>query len=277
MKFVILDSGTGGIPYMKSIKAACPEAECIYVADAAHFPYGTKSQEEVVACASAVIALILERWAPDVIVIACNTISVTALTQLRGRFPHVPIVGTVPAIKLAAKISEKRTIGILATEGTINHQYTKDLINQFASDCTVVTRADTTLVSFIEHHLYTATKEERLEAVRPAVSYFSQQGCDTIVLACTHFVHMTQDIAEVAGSDMHIVDSRDGVARQALKVCSCVSAEKKDSLLSALSQLLAGHPADQSLFVTGFTSDTDFSEYQALCVALQIPWGGLLK
>ena len=104
--FAFLDSGTGGIPYMLSLKEKSPESRCVYLGDTVHFPYGEKSEEEVTLCASESIEKILDLWNPRIVVIACNTISVTALNQLRERFPDVPIVGTVPAIKLAAKVTK---------------------------------------------------------------------------------------------------------------------------------------------------------------------------
>ena len=77
--FAFIDSGTGGLPYMKYLKEKCPEASCIYVADAANFPYGEKTSEQVIECAHQFCQKVIKRFDPKVIVIACNTMSVTAL------------------------------------------------------------------------------------------------------------------------------------------------------------------------------------------------------
>jgi glutamate racemase len=279
VNFVFLDSGTGGIPYMQCLKQVCPDARCVYLADAVHFPYGTKTPSEVTECASSAVALILEKWTPDAIVIACNTISVTSLGELRSLFPHVPIVGTVPAIKLAAKVSINRKIGLLATEGTVRHPYTLDLEKKYAADCSIVSRADTDLVSFIEHSLFTSDKEGRKKAVKPAVDFFAEAGCDTIVLGCTHFIHMAEDISEAAGNEVHVIDSREGVINQALKVASeqhSLKSRRSLSLFTTLTDFLKEKPSDQSLFVTGFRNPEDFSEYRLLCNELSIPWGGIV-
>ena len=148
--FAFLDSGTGGIPYMLSLKEKSPESRCVYLGDTVHFPYGEKSEEEVTLCASESIEKILDLWNPRIVVIACNTISVTALNQLRERFPDVPIVGTVPAIKLAAKVTKNKKIGLLATNATVKHPYCKKLVSDFASGCEVFNRGDPDLISFIE-------------------------------------------------------------------------------------------------------------------------------
>ena len=149
--FVFLDSGTGGIPYMNFLRQKCPEASCVYVADTKNFPYGEKSAEEIVDAVISICGKIIKKFEPKVIVIACNTMSVNALEQVRAAFPSVSFVGTVPAIKLAASISKKRRIGLLATNSTVNHPYNQNLKQQFAADCTLVCRGDADLISFVEH------------------------------------------------------------------------------------------------------------------------------
>ena len=114
--FVFIDSGVGGIPYMTSLLKKEPGASCVYVADNKNFPYGEKSHDEVVACVTDVVEKICERFEPAVIVLACNTISVNALEVLRKKFPQVQFVGTVPAIKLAAAVSQKKRIGLIASK-----------------------------------------------------------------------------------------------------------------------------------------------------------------
>lgn len=262
---------------MQYLKQHCPESSCVYLADSAHFPYGTKTPEQVIQSASECISLIIRKWNPQAIIIACNTISVTALGVLRRLYPQVPIVGTVPAIKLAAKLSQKRVIGLLATQGAVQHPYVQQLKDDFASDCRLVMRGDTDLVSFVEHKFFTSTKEERLLAVRPAVDFFTEQGCDAIVLGCTHFVHLVSEFEEAAGQGIHIVDSREGVVRQALTVVRKNTGSVQNGILSAAADFLQEKPADQALYTTGFKNTADVAEYRALCKRLSIPWGGVLS
>lgn len=281
--FAFLDSGTGGIPYMMELKHKMPEARCVYVGDTAHFPYGEKSADEVTESAAASITEIVRRWDPDTLVIACNTISVTSLAELRSRFPSLPIVGTVPAIRLAARVSRNKRIGLLATNATVRHPYCEDLIRKYAADCEIFKRGDPDLISFIEHSLFTATAEERMAAVQPAVSQFLDQGCDTIILGCTHFTHVAGSIAAAAGKDVQVVDSRDGVAKQALKVWQCAETEAGDAARtdtaavhspSASLPYRSDLPADKSFFVTKLRSPEDEEEYRDLCASFHIPWGG---
>ncbi len=261
--FVFLDSGTGGIPYMKDLKEKCPKASCVYLGDTAHFPYGEKSSEEIIECASNVVGKVIEKWKPKAIVIACNTMSVTALDSLRKKYKSVQIVGTVPAIRLAARVSKTRHIGLLATNATVNHPYTQNLIADFASDCIVEKRGDPALVSFIEHNLFTATEEEKKEAVKDALDFFKEKGCDTIILGCTHFTHIADVLEKEAGKDMFIIDSRNGVSNRALDVVTLSESDKAD------------FTDDNKFFVTSLKNPKDEAEYKALCKYFSIEWGGL--
>lgn len=268
--FAFLDSGTGGIPYMLLLKEKSPERRCVYLGDTVHFPYGEKSFEEIVSCSSHAISQIIDRWNPRAVIIACNTISVTALDELRKLYPDLPIIGTVPAIKLAAKVSLNKKIGFLATNASVNHVYSNRLIEDFASDCEVYKRGDPDLISFIEHKLFTATAEEKLKAVMPAVDYFHRNGCDTIVLGCTHFTHMAREIEEAFASKswkkVFVVDSREGVSNHALDVIKNAPQKFENENL----------PDDMTFFVTSMKGEGDRKEYETLCRRFNIPFGGCL-
>lgn len=268
--FAFLDSGTGGIPYMLLLKEKSPERRCVYLGDTVHFPYGEKSFEEIVSCSSHAISQIIDRWNPRAVIIACNTISVTALDELRKLYPGLPIIGTVPAIKLAAKVSLNKKIGFLATNASVNHPYSQKLIEDFASDCQVLKRGDPDLIDFIEHRLFTATREEKMAAVMPAVDYFNSCGCDTIILGCTHFTHMAREIDEAFASKswrkVFVVDSRDGVSNHALDVIK-TAPEKPDS---------EKLPEDMTFFVTSLNGDDEKKEYEILCEKFHIPFGGCI-
>lgn len=261
--FAFLDSGTGGIPYMLDLKEKQPDATCVYLGDTAHFPYGEKSPGEVVECATGAISLIIREWNPRTLVIACNTISVEALPVLRERFPALKIVGTVPAIKLGAKVTRNGKIGLVATSATVSNGYTRKLIEEFAADCDVFLRADPELVHFVERRLISATEKEREDAVRKSVDFFREKGCDTIILGCTHFTHLADTFRRVAGKEISIVDSRNGVSNRALTIT------ERDSDEEHL-------PSDCAFFVTAATEEEE-KEYRALCRCCSIPWGGTIR
>lgn len=267
--FAFLDSGTGGIPYMISLHEKLPDSTFLYLGDTAHFPYGEKSYEEVVSCAEEAIRKIIKLWNPRAIVIACNTISVTALTALRKKFPDRPIIGTVPAIKLGAKVTKNKKIGLLATNATVNHPYCKKLVSDFASDCEVFTLGAPELVDFIEHRFFNATEKERQEAIKDAMDFFKEKGCDTIILGCTHFTHIADDFKKAAGNEIKIIDSREGVSNQAaLKLMT----EGKEFFHE---QSHEQNEKNLSFFVTSATPE-QAREYALMCDRLNIPWGGVI-
>ncbi len=257
--FVFIDSGVGGIPYMMKLLEKKPDSSCLYVADTANFPYGEKSHEEVVECVLDLVGKIKKAFSPSVIVLACNTMSVNALEALRSRFSDIKFVGTVPAIKLAASISKKRRIGLLATQATCDNPYNIELKNKFAADCTIINRPDPELISFIEHNAFTASRKDCLAAVKPAVDFFREQGCDTLILGCTHFLNFTDVFEEACGPDLKVVDSVDGVVRHALEVGSLAQGE-----------------SSPSLFITGIHDADEEKQYEVLCSRFGIKFCGLL-
>lgn len=268
IQILFLDSGTGGLPYMLKLKELAPEIRCVYVGDTANFPYGEKTLEQIESMTKQTAERALKCFNPQIVVVACNTMSVAALKTLRECF-SVPFVGTVPAIKLAAASTENKKIGLLATRHTIEDPYTEDLINQFAKNCSVFKRGDGELISFIEHHLFTASHEERLKAAEPAVSFFNKCGADTIVLACTHFLHLIKEFEELSENNIKIIDSREGVAKQALRLLKQVP-EKSGEACS-----LDSVP-DMGVFVTSLRTPQDEFEYRNWCKLSNVPFVGLL-
>lgn len=275
--FVFLDSGTGGIPYLTYLLKKRPSVSSVYIADTKNFPYGEKTHEEIVKCVVEIVRKVIEKFAPRIFVIACNTMSVNALNVLREVFPDTQFVGTVPAIKLAASFSKKKKIGLLATRSTVENPYNIDLKNHFAADCELVFRADPELISFIEKKSFTASEEDCINAVLPAVSFFKEKECDVIILGCTHFLNLSDVIQKAAGEKVKVVDSREGVVNRALNILdTCFSfGEKKYSLGSQDDSCDDGQKKSH-LFITGFSSEKDKNEYDVICSKYNLEWGGIL-
>jgi glutamate racemase len=214
----IFDSGIGGLPYLTAARACLPAESFIYIADRAGFPYGTKSREEVRGIVLRLVSRIVGAYAPKAIVIACNTASQVALEAARRAHPGLPIVGTVPAVKPAAERSRSGVIGIMATAGAVEDPYLDSLVARYAKGLSVFREGAQELVSFVERRSAVAGKEERREAVAPYVRRLVDRGADEIVLACTHFLHLREEIAELAGPTVEVVDSRAGVVKRLKQV-----------------------------------------------------------
>ncbi len=157
---------------------------------------------------------IVEREHPRLVVVACNTASVVALDVLRREFP-LPFVGVVPAVKPAAALSRRRRVGVLATRRTVEGEYLRSLIHEHAASCTVVSLPAAGLVEFVEQAMERCTPEEKTARVRTEVERFRSAGIDTLVLGCTHFLHLEPEFRHLLNDEgIALVDSRDGVARQ---------------------------------------------------------------
>lgn len=213
-----MDSGVGGLPYLETARVRIPNAQYVYFCDSASFPYGEKDSDEVRNIVLNAASILVRTYNPAVLVIACNTASQIVLPDLRARFPGIPVVGTVPAVKPAARLSLKRRIGLLSTRRTSQDPYLEELVKDWAADCRIIRRAAPELVDFVEKKYLSSSHEERLDLVRPLVKQMIDEDVDVIILGCTHFLFLEKEIMEAAEGKAVIVDSREGVAMQAKRM-----------------------------------------------------------
>jgi glutamate racemase len=218
-RVIFLDSGLGGLPYCRAFLLRNPQAGAVYLADRAAFPYGSKTKAELVSLLSGHFSRLIPRYHPALAALVCNTASVSCLAELRERFPDLPFVGTVPAVKPAVEASRSRLVGVLGTERTIADPYIDELARRYGPDCGIHKIAAPELVEFVEHRYAKADAEERRRTAAPYVEQFRSLGCDGIVLGCTHFLFLLGEFrAAVAASGgdpgMGIYDSVDGVCRR---------------------------------------------------------------
>lgn len=201
---------------LRPIRALLPSAPIVYVADNAFYPYGTKEPQEIEARLPALLGRLAGRFDPELIVIACNTASTIALDPVRAAL-DLPIVGTVPAIKPAALLSKSRTIGVLGTDATVRQPYVDRLTAEFASDCTVIRHGSAELVDLAEASLR-GDRGDPAAYRRILDALFDRPGgsaIDTIVLACTHFPLVQDELAAAARHPVSFVDGKEGIARRA--------------------------------------------------------------
>ena len=195
-------------------RALLPVAPIVYAADNAGFPYGTKSDAELAERLPKLLARLVERFSPRLAVIACNTASTIALDHVRATL-DIPVVGTVPAIKPAALLSKSRVIGVLGTAATVRQPYVDDLAARFAADCTVIRHGSPELVAMAEAKLAGEAIDPQTiaAAVRPMLGQPRGPEIDTVVLACTHFPLLADELG-VAMPGVTFVDGGPGIARR---------------------------------------------------------------
>lgn len=212
---LFFDSGVGGLSVLEPARALLATAPFVYVADSAGFPYGTKSEADIAARVPALLGRLAERFDPRLIVIACNTASTIALAAVRAAL-DLPIVGTVPAIKPAAEISETRVIGVLGTDATVRQPYVDDLTAHFASDCTVLRHGSADLVELVEAKLLGQPVDPARYAAVLAGLFAQPCGdrIDVVVNACTHFPLVVDELAAAAPHPVRFIDGGAGIARR---------------------------------------------------------------
>lgn len=212
---LMFDSGVGGLSVLAPTRALLPQASFVYVADNGGFPYGTKSEPEIAARVPALLGRLVERCRPRLVVIACNTASTIALAAVRGAL-DVPVVGTVPAIKPAAEQSRSRVIAVLGTDATVRQPYVDDLSNRFAADCIVLRHGSARLVELAEAKLRgePADRETYAAVLAGLLDQPGGDRIDTVVLACTHFPLVADELAAAAPRPLSFVDGGAGIARR---------------------------------------------------------------
>lgn len=233
----VLDSGIGGLPYLSWLQEHLPREQLVYAADAAGFPYGEKTPDEVRATVLALGHAFVQRYQPKLLLVACNTASVLALDALRSALP-IPVVGVVPAVKTAAHLGSG-TLGVLATPRTVEDGYWERLVDEFAPGRPVKGYAAPDLVRLVEEG------GDRADILAAWVDRLRADGVDSLVLGCTHYLHLADDLARRLGPAVSVVDSRDGVGRR-------VAAVLKEHGLEA-----SAHPGPDRFH---FTSKHDWSD-----------------
>ncbi len=210
----VLDSGVGGLTVWQAIAKELPQEATIYIGDSANAPYGKKSAEEIYMLAKKLITFLLEKDA-KLIVVACNTITVNCIEQLRKSFPNTPIIGTVPVVKTAGEKTKNKRIGILATAATIRSPYNEKLIAQFAAGCTVTRIGTNNIVPLIEKGI---KGTQLTEVLQKELEPFVAGKVDVVVLGSTHFPLIAKEIQKVLGKDLLILDSGGAIARQVKRI-----------------------------------------------------------
>ena len=218
---LVFDSGVGGLSVAAAIRHRLPEAALAYVCDNAMLPYGTKPDGWLVGRIVDVCLAAVAACDACALVVACNTASTLALHELRSRL-GIPVVGTVPAIKPAAATTRSGTIGLLATSATVHRPYTETLICDFAAHCQVVRVAADGLVTQAERKLAGLSVDTALMATELA-PLWQRPELDTVVLGCTHFPLLVEQLREQAPHPIEWIDSGAAIARRVAGVVPTVA------------------------------------------------------
>lgn len=243
---VVFDSGVGGLSICQALCQQWPELTIRYLMDNAAFPYGVQQDSALLERVLALCSDAVARWQPDLIIMACNTASTLTLPTLRKHLT-IPVIGVVPAIKVAAKASNGHPIGLLATPATVNRPYIDDLINAFAPDIPVRKLGSEALVRWAEAWVRWAACDDAntdntvcdaptLAAIHDHLDDWlhTPEPLSHVVLGCTHFPLLTTSLQEL-WPHIHWVDSTDAIAK---RMCDLLS--QRDAPVSGGTALPCG-------------------------------------
>ena len=225
----VFDSGIGGLSVANAISGQLPRESILYVADNARAPYGPQPAESILAYSHEITRWLIATGA-KMIVVACNTATSIAIDSLRERFPEIPFVGLEPAVKPAAA---GRCVGVLATAATLNSPRYLALKERYLADRPIYEDPCLGLVPLIEQE--SSGSQVLAAKLHTILDPMLEDGLDTLVLGCTHYPMIREDIQAVCGPGVTIIDPAPAAARQVRRLLKehGLEVETSPSLLSA--------------------------------------------
>lgn len=209
MKIGVFDSGRGGEFIAEGLQKLLPEHEFIVVNDREHVPYGSREDSEIIELTTKAIQPLLDAACP-IIVIACNTATMAAITTLRELFPRVKFVGIEPMVKPAAEVSATRHATVLATPLTLKSNRYQHLLREYGSELTIDQPNAAGWAAAIEHgEADTISFDEVASSVA--------NGSDTLILACTHYITLKSRLHSRFPS-VNILEPTEAIARQVTRL-----------------------------------------------------------
>lgn len=207
----VFDSGVGGISVLREMVRLMPREDFFYFGDSIHAPYGTKSPEEIRRLTLENVAHMAERGIKGVVV-ACNTATSAAIGALRERYTQIPVVGIEPALKPAVMEKENAKVLVMATPMTVHASKFMNLMARFEGQATMIPLGCPGLMEFVEAG---KLEGEELERYLQKLLYpYLSGGIDAVVLGCTHYPFVREEIRKVMGHQVHILDGSGGTARE---------------------------------------------------------------
>ena len=232
----IIDSGVGGLSIFKAIQQALPAEHLTYIADSKYAPYGDKSRTEIGQRVSSLVN-VLKQQNIKALVIACNTATVNLIQQLRQEY-QLPIIGVEPGIKPAVAKTKNNKVGVLATAATIQSPAFVKFVAQFSQQSKVVLTPCPKFVPLIEQQQLGSPTA--ISAVKEYVLPLIEQGCDQIVLGCTHYPFLKPDIEQVIAGQAELIDTSEAVAQQVKNIQTINNLLNKSPLQGKSTYLTTG-------------------------------------
>lgn len=204
----LFDSGVGGLSVFIEIKKLLPYENGIFLADQAHVPYGGKTQKELNSLCEKITKFLL-KFDIKMLVVACNTASCYSVNFLRSKF-KIPIIGVVPAIKPALKLSKNGRLSVLSTPATAKSNYLRQLIRTNAKNERIQRLGCKGLedsVEILDNQAINRLLDKYIQKV-------NDWNSDVVILGCTHYPFLKKDIKKRLKKDAKIIDSGKAIAKR---------------------------------------------------------------
>ena len=217
----VFDSGVGGLSVLRALRAQLPQEDFVYLSDAAHAPYGERTDDYVSARALRVADYLITQHGVKALVVACNTATAAAIQVLRARWPTLPIVGIEPALKPAAAASQTKRVGVMATRSTLQSAKFKTLLDSLHGQAEFVVQACDGLAAAIENGDDKTTQALCETYVRAMGDFGRQAGqMDQLVLGCTHYPLVGDVLQSLVGAGVDLLEAGAPVSLQTRRVLS---------------------------------------------------------
>ena len=217
----VFDSGVGGLSVLRALRAQLPQENFVYLSDAAHAPYGERTDDYVSARALRVADYLITQHGVKALVVACNTATAAAIQVLRARWPTLPIVGIEPALKPAASASQTKRVGVMATRSTLQSAKFKTLLDSLQGQAEFVLQACDGLAAAIENGDDQTTQALCETYVRAMGDFGRQPGqVDQLVLGCTHYPLVSDVLQSLVGAEVDLLEAGAPVSLQTRRVLS---------------------------------------------------------
>ncbi|WP_119966044.1 glutamate racemase [Simplicispira lacusdiani] len=230
----VFDSGVGGLSVLQALRAELPHERFVYLADSGNAPYGERGDAFVQARTHAITDYLLREHHIKALVVACNTATAAAIHEVRARHPQLPLVGVEPALKPAVAASRTGRIGVIGTRGTLTSAKFARLLATLDGQAQFVVQPCDGLAHAIERSTAQAlpTAPDATETRALCARYTGLMGpfgiqngqIDTLVLGCTHYVFVQDELRGLLGPEVRLIDTGEPVARQTRRLLQAASA-----------------------------------------------------
>jgi glutamate racemase len=234
----IFDSGVGGTSIWREIRKLLPFENTIYLADSKNAPYGPKGKEKIAELSIKNTELLLQKGC-KLIVIACNTATTNAIQQLRDTYT-IPFIGIEPAIKPAALQTKSKTIGILATKGTLSSELFHKTTDLYGNGVHIIEQVGEGLVPLIENGEINTPEMESL--LKLYLKPMLVANIDYLVLGCSHYPYLIPKLKTLLPKHVTIIDSGIATAKQTAAILKLHNLSTQESTFGDSAFYSNGNP-----------------------------------